>query len=67
MLAERALPARDDVVGWRLSELVRAGYPERLAFLIARRSEGPEKIDLHEAVDLVEHGCEPATAVQILR
>jgi len=70
MLADRTAlhyEGGDFVIAWRLEQLVAAGYPERLAFMLARRADGPGRIDLHEAVELVQHGCSPATAVQILR
>ena len=47
---------------WRLDSLERAGYdPEAAAVLAA----SPE-VDLHLAVSLLERGCPPDTALQIL-
>ena len=47
---------------WRRESLLRAGYDERTALLIALKVE----IDLHQAVDLVERGCPVKTALRIL-
>lgn len=52
-------PAR--VESWRLHVLLEAGYPVHLAERIA----GSE-VDLHDAVALIDRGCEPATAAEIL-
>lgn len=50
------------VLGWRYEELVRAGYREREAMVLADRAD----VDLHRAVRLVERGCPPKTALRIL-
>jgi hypothetical protein len=50
------------VVQWRRAQLVQAGLPRELAARVAR----DERYDLHELIALVEHGCAPALAVQIL-
>jgi hypothetical protein len=50
------------VLGWRYEALVRAGYSEREAMLLADRVD----IDLHRAVELVESGCGAKTALRIL-
>jgi hypothetical protein len=50
------------VLGWRYEELVRAGYSEREAMLVADRVD----VDLHTAVQLIESGCPSTTAVRIL-
>lgn len=49
------------VESWRLHVLLEAGYPVHLAERIA----GSE-VDLHDAVALLDRGCEPATAAEIL-
>ena len=49
------------VESWRLHVLMEAGYPLPLA----ERLAGSEA-DLHEAVRLLEQGCAPATAAEIL-
>lgn len=51
------------VVEWRMRALVRAGYDDVAAELIATDTT----IDLHVAVDLVTvRGCEPSVATGIL-
>ena len=47
---------------WRVEELTRAGYDADDAVELASRSY----VDLHLAVDLLERGCPPATALRIL-
>ena len=47
---------------WRQEELERAGYsPEQAAELAAS-----SRVDLHEALDLLERGCTPELALRIL-
>ena len=50
------------VVGWRRWQLIRAGLPRSLAARVAR----DERYDLHELIELVEHGCAAPLAVRIL-
>jgi hypothetical protein len=50
------------VRAWRLEELGRAGFDDRLAAELAARSE----VDLHAAVELVGRGCPPHLAARIL-
>jgi hypothetical protein len=50
------------VLGWRYEELVRAGYSERDAMLLADRVD----VDLHRAIELVVSGCPAKTALRIL-
>jgi len=50
------------VLRWRVDELSRAGYDERLALKLALQPH----VDLHRAVDLLRNGCEPTLAAQIL-
>jgi hypothetical protein len=52
----------DRIEQWRAEELERAGYPVREAKRLAARHD----VDLHLAVDLLESGCSPELAVQIL-
>jgi hypothetical protein len=47
---------------WRLRQLLRAGFDPQDAALLADHVE----IDLHEALRLVERGCPPKTALEIL-
>jgi hypothetical protein len=50
------------VARWRLEQLVRAGYEETAALVLADLVH----VDLHLAVDLVRQGCPPDTALRIL-
>ena len=47
----------------RHQQLQQAGWPETDALLLAERPE----VDLHVACDLLERGCDVATAWRILR
>ncbi len=47
---------------WRAQELERAGYDRQAAAELAGRAD----VDLHRAVELLERGCPPATALRIL-
>jgi hypothetical protein len=65
------MPAVHDIVEseserverWRAEALERAGYERGHALELASRSD----IDLHEAIALLERGCPPRLAVDILR
>ncbi|HET7648482.1 MAG TPA: hypothetical protein VFK17_07925 [Gaiellaceae bacterium] len=48
---------------WRAEALERAGYDAASAQELASRLD----VDLHEAMSLLERGCPPELAVQILR
>lgn len=48
-------------MSWRLETLLKAGYALAQAELLA-----DSDVDLHQAVELVERGCPPATAARIL-
>jgi hypothetical protein len=50
------------LVNWRQLELEQCGFPRPLAARVAR----DERYDLHQLVELVEHGCAPELAVRIL-
>jgi hypothetical protein len=52
---------RAKVESWRLHVLMEAGYPLSLAERIAA-----SEVDLHRAVGLIEAGCTPETAAEIL-
>jgi hypothetical protein len=52
----------DRVLSWRILQLVHAGYGDEDSVLLACA----EDVDLHEALDLRQHGCPAATAVRIL-
>ncbi len=52
---------RAKVESWRLHVLIEAGYPLPLAERIAAT-----EVDLHVAVELLNAGCAPETAAEIL-
>jgi hypothetical protein len=47
---------------WRMDELLRVGFDVEFATLLAAEPG----VDLHAAVDMVEHGCPPDLAARIL-
>lgn len=51
-----------EVVNWRLHTLLASGYKPDIALSLAEATY----VDLHLAVELIERGCSPALAVQIL-
>jgi hypothetical protein len=51
-----------NILAWRIWVLDRAGYGEDDAVLLASVRD----VDLHLAVDLLERGCPPGTALRIL-
>lgn len=53
---------RFQVDGWRLSQLLRAGYDLPDASMLALRVD----VDLHEACELVDRGCPADMAARIL-
>jgi hypothetical protein len=50
------------VLHWRIEQLVRAGFGEEEADLLAQRRD----VDLHQAIRLLRTGCSPELALQIL-
>jgi hypothetical protein len=50
------------VEAWRQEVLEHAGYPAELAKTIAICPD----VDLHQAVQLLDQGCPPLTALRIL-
>jgi hypothetical protein len=48
---------------WRAEALMRAGLDERSAIELAARQD----VDLHRAIEMLEHGCPPDLALRILR
>jgi hypothetical protein len=50
------------VEAWRHAVLLAAGYPDQIAQSIAACLD----VDLHLAVDLLDNGCPPLTAIRIL-
>jgi len=68
-LMDAPLPETEEaecIIGWRLKCLLETGYGIVAATVLASRFQGPDAIDLHQAVELVESGCPPETAVRIL-
>jgi hypothetical protein len=53
---------RDGVIAWRRRQLLRSGFPERLATSVAHDG----RYDLHGLIELVERGCPPELAPRIL-
>jgi hypothetical protein len=51
-----------DVVAWRRCRLREAGFPEALAARLA----GDPAVDVHALLALVDRGCPPGLAAQIL-
>ena len=47
---------------WRTDELIRVGFEPEAATVLAAEPE----VDLHHAIELVEHGCPPDLALRIL-
>jgi hypothetical protein len=47
---------------WRTEALENAGYDPDSASLLASRHD----VDLHQAIEMVEAGCSPETALRIL-
>jgi hypothetical protein len=47
---------------WRTEALERVGYEHDAAAALAARHD----VDLHRAIELVEHGCSPEVALRIL-
>lgn len=58
----RARATDDEVVSWRREQLRRAGCRRFEAEVLAREP----KVDLHEAVELLERGCPSRIALNIL-
>jgi hypothetical protein len=59
---EAGSEADEGVLGWRLEELIAAGYESGDALLLAAHAE----VDLHLATDLPRRGCPHKTALHIL-
>jgi DNA-nicking Smr family endonuclease len=59
---QRALGTDDEVVAWRREQLRRAGCRRFEAEVLARET----RIDLHQAVELLERGCPSKVALNIL-
>jgi hypothetical protein len=59
---QRGRATDDEVVAWRREQLTRAGCRRFEAEVLAREL----KVDLHEAMALLEHGCPSPVALKIL-
>jgi len=53
---------REELTAWRVERLLAAGYAADAALVLALDRE----VDLHLAVSLLERGCPPDTALEIL-
>ena len=53
---------QERVQRWRVEALERAGYEPEAASELAARPD----VDLHRAIQLIESGCSPELALQIL-
>jgi hypothetical protein len=62
MAAATTQSEREQVIDWRLRELLAAGYEREDALELALALQ----VDLHLAVDLPRRGCPHQTAVRIL-
>jgi hypothetical protein len=58
----RAERERDTVTSWRVERLLEAGYDGDAALVLALDRD----VDLHFAVSLLQGGCPPDVALQIL-
>ncbi len=58
----RAEHERESVTSWRVERLLAAGYDAEAAIVLALDRD----VDLHHAVSLLERGCAPDIALQIL-
>ena len=59
---ELEAPVVEAVLRWRFEELIRAGYDPGSAMIVASHVE----VDLHDATRLLDLGCPPETALQIV-
>jgi len=59
---QRAGVTQEEVVAWRREQLRRAGCRRFEAEVLAREA----RVDLHEAVALLERGCPSRIALEIL-
>ena len=55
-------PEVEAVLRWRFEELMRVGFDPGSALILAGHAE----VDLHAVCRLVERGCPPDTALQIV-
>ena len=52
----------EEVVAWRVEQLLRAGADQFAAVILAKR----RYVDLHQAIELLERGCPSNFALEIL-
>ena len=62
VLEENAPDPAARVLGWRIEQLIAAGFDSDAAFVLAL----DRSVDLHDATELVRRGCPPQTALRIL-
>lgn len=60
--AEGVTPGSSEVIAWRLEQLRSHGFGDPLAEALARDC----RFDLHRLIELVERGCPPHLAAEIL-
>jgi hypothetical protein len=59
---QQSAASDEQVLGWRLEQLRRAGLDEGDAERVAERKD----VDLHQALRLLQDGCPPELALAIL-
>ena len=62
VIEENAPDPAARVLGWRIEQLIAAGFDSDAAFVLAL----DRSVDLHDATELVRRGCPPQTALRIL-
>jgi hypothetical protein len=62
LLTTQASESELPVAGWRYQQLLRAGWPDQQALLLAANPT----VDLHLACDLLANGCDSELAIRIL-
>ena len=55
-------PGPQDVTGWRIDQLLQAGYDDEASLVLALDRD----VDLRHAVALLDRGCPVDTALRIL-
>lgn len=62
MYADARIPTESERVrDWRLQQALRAGVP-----LLAAEDFAAGNGDLHQLLELIDRGCDPATAAKII-
>jgi hypothetical protein len=62
VMAASAMTEEELIFAWRFEQLQRVGFDTGLALDLAVCAE----VDLHDATELVQRGCAPVLAAQIL-